>query len=252
MRMNGPKFTVMILTLAAVLLICTETIRAIQLASLPETSKSGSFRVFASEIEEETVIAPLDENSAEIPSGMPCENWRERYEQTTVEEAYDEALRDYLEDCPEGDEMAEVQDAEMETEGEAPVPIYRISGYLVDPDIQVRLHSGLEAVGITSWYEIALCQLFQESHGDRYAVSPDGQDYGLFQFRKRFWTQQEDIFDIDAQIRVYCQQMAARLAAGLSTDEAISRHYTSDYVTEIAWDYVNQVKQWLSTMEVMK
>ena len=55
----------------------------------------------------------------------------------------------------------------------------------------------------------------------------------------------EDIFDVNAQIRKYTQQVAARINAGLSVEEIISRHITSDYVTEINWEYVNAVLQWL-------
>lgn len=219
-----------------------------------EPEKAG-FKVWASEIEEETVIAPLDENMAGIRSGMPCEDWKERYEQETNKEGSDEALRGGFEDCPEGDALASEEDlhnAEMENQSESPVPIYQIAGEVIDPDIQVRLYSCLKAVGLEDWYTGALCQMFQESRGRWDAVSPDGEDYGLFQYRKRFWTQPEDIFDIDAQIRLYCQQMAARFSAGLSVNEAISRHYTSDYVTTVAWDYVAQVKQWFDKMEVIK
>ena len=231
-----------------------------------EPEKAG-FKVWASEIEEETVIAPLDENMAEIRSGMPCDDWRVRYEQETNEEGSDEALRGGFEDCPEGDALASEEDlhnAKMENQSESPVPIYQIAGEVIDPDIQVRLYSCLNAVGLEDWYTGALCQMFQESRGNPNAVN--GVDKGIFQYRetspdgtRKYWEPTAaqygvyaDIFDPDAQMTVYARQMAARFSAGLSVDEAISRHYTSDYVTTVAWDYVAQVKQWFSKMEVIK
>lgn len=103
----------------------------------------------------------------------------------------------------------------------------------------------LENAGIGWWYPYACAVVTQESHWNPNAVSADGMDYGLFQFRLMYWNQPESIFDVNAQIRVYVTNTSARISAGLSIEEVISRHNTSDYVTEINWKYVQDVLQHL-------
>ena len=130
------------------------------------------------------------------------------------------------------------------------IPIYRIDGELIDEEIQVRLFEALDSEGISYWYEGALCQMFQESHGYQYAENRNGLDKGLFQYRITYWNWNDgDIFDIDAQLHRYAHEMSARFNAGLTVDQAISRHITSDYCTTIDKVYVQQVKQWLDKME---
>ena len=58
-----------------------------------------------------------------------------------------------------------------------------IAGDLISEEIQRTLYKALEAEGIEYWYEGALCQMFQESHGQVYAENPNGLDKGLYQFR---------------------------------------------------------------------
>lgn len=139
-------------------------------------------------------------------------------------------------------------------EEEPDIPIYRIAGELIDPDIQRTIYKALEAENLTDWYTGALAQCFQESHGDRFAINPNnGLDMGLFQYRVTYWNWNDgDIFSIDAQLQRYCSEMSARFNAGLSVDEAISRHKTSDYCTAVDWTYVGHVKQWLGQMEAIK
>ena len=110
---------------------------------------------------------------------------------------------------------------------------------------QETLKAELTSAGIDWWYPYAVAQAQQESSWNPWAVSPDGKDKGLFQYREQFWTEPESIFDVNAQIRRYVSEVSARLAADLSIEETISRHFTSDYVTEINWDYVNHVLSWM-------
>lgn len=141
-----------------------------------------------------------------------------------------------------------------ETYTEEPdIPIYRIAGESIDADLQRLLYHYLSEAGIEYWYTGALAQMFQESHCRQYAENPNGLDKGIYQFRTTYWNWSDgDIFDVDAQIRRYVSEMAARFNAGLSVDEAISRHKTSDYVTTIDWTYVGHVKQWLNQMEAIR
>lgn len=113
-------------------------------------------------------------------------------------------------------------------------------------DIYGLLRVSLENAGIGWWYPYAVAQMTQESHCNPWAVSADGLDYGLFQFRLEYWKEPESIFDVDAQIRKYVSNTCARINAGLSIEEVISRHFTSDYVIEINWKYVQDVLQHLN------
>lgn len=154
----------------------------------------------------------------------------------------------------QGTDASEASAEPEASEEEAGFRIYRIAGELPDPELQRAIWDALQAAGISYWYEGALAQCWQESHFKQYAVNPvNGLDSGLYQYRSTFWDwSRGDIFDAGAQIRRYAEEMAARFNAGLSVDEAISRHKTSDYVTEIDWTYVQQVRQWLGQMEVVE
>lgn len=182
------------------------------------------------------------------------------YEQTTSEEATEKESFSGGED-DKNSEVAElptemetseesVAGIEMET-GEESITVYTVNGELIDPVIQQKLYNALEKHGIGYWYEGALAQMYQESGGNPMIVNPtNGIDTGLFQYREPFWDYSRgDIFDPEAQIELYVEETAARINAGLTVDEVISRHFTSDYVTEVDWEYVQQVKQWLNKIE---
>lgn len=193
-------------------------------------------------------------------SAMPCvdregfrrwyEEHRRNYEQTTVEEVRSDDIGANHEEAGTSEETQTEPATEMESAGP---PLYRIAGQEIDASIQELLYQHLQANGIEYWYEGALCQMFQESHGQVYAENPNGLDKGLYQFRISYWDWSTgDIFDVDAQLSRYASEMAARFNAGLSVDEAISRHKTSDYCTAVDWLYVEHVRQWLPIMEAIR
>ena len=141
--------------------------------------------------------------------------------------------------------------------GQEAVPIYQSCNNtepISNPEfIRNLLRANLEAAGIGWWYPYACAQITQESHWNVWAVSADGLDYGLLQYRLKspdgtrvYWTEPESIFDVNAQIRKYVQQVSARIAAGLSVEEIISRHFTSDYCPGVNWQYVNDVLRWMN------
>ena len=124
----------------------------------------------------------------------------------------------------------------------------------IDPEIQRAIYQALDDAGIAYWYTGALAQCYQESRGDPTATNQaNGIDKGLFQYREPFWDwSRGDIYDPEVQIRLYVSQTANRINAGLSVDEIISRHKTSDWVTVLDLEYIAQVKQWLGKMEVIE
>lgn len=144
-----------------------------------------------------------------------------------------------------------------EMASETSVPIYRIAGDLIPEEIQTELRNALAAEGIEEWFSGALAQVYQESHGNPWAENPNGLDKGLLQYRTTYWPATAaaygepgaDIFDWRAQVRVYARQTAARISAGLSVDEIISRHKTSDECPALDQAYIQQVRQWLGKME---
>ena len=140
---------------------------------------------------------------------------------------------------------------------EPEIPIYHFNvgpnEHQIEPDLQRLLYHYLEEAGIEYWYEGALAQMYQESHGIWYAENVNGLDKGIYQYRITYWNWNDgDIFDVDAQMRRYASEMSARFNSGLSVDEAISRHKTSDYCTAVDSLYVSHVRQWLPLMEVVK
>lgn len=150
------------------------------------------------------------------------------------------------------DTESELRTTEASVEADLPV-LYRIAGEEIQEELQIKLYQYLSDAGIDYWYTGALAQMFQESHCHQYAENPNGLDKGIYQYRITYWNWNDgDIFDVDAQLQRYASEMSARFNAGLSVDEAISRHKTSDYCTAVDWTYVGHVKQWLGQMEAIK
>jgi len=202
-----------------------------------------------------------------IISGMPCE----RYEQETSEET--ELVPQWSEgECAVGQGCEAVMGQGIQAEahsepethtacGQVPVPqetqtVERVdtAETLADDEpacvhddgllLTDYLRSLLESYGIGWWYPYAYAQVMQESHWNPYAENVNGLDKGLLQYRITFYPG-ANIFDPYEQIRIYVGQVANRLNAGLSVEETISRHITSDWVTDINWQYVQDVLRWM-------
>lgn len=253
------------------------TISMIPFAAFTAATAARENRVFAAsitadgEIPAGTTKEP-EKGQIRCESAMPCENpeafrkWLATYEEetdeqetskkapaeTTGESRMDGDAADQVDAAdPEG-ARSDSSPEEMASETSDPI-LYTIGGELIDPEIQRKLYRALEAEGIGYWYTGALAQMWQESQGRPDVVNPNnGLDCGLYQYRITYWNEPADIFSVDAQIRKYAKDMAERFNAGLTADEAISRHNTSDFVTEVNWQYVQEVKRHLPTMEVIE
>ena len=197
-----------------------------EVAYEPETSEEVGESIFA-----ESAGVVLDSSVASSSYTNPAkETWVETIAETVAYQTESQT------------EAETIGVAEVET-GVPSVPSEQVS--TPGQDIYGLLRSYLDAAGIGWWYPYAVAQMTQESHCNPWAENANGLDKGLFQYRITYWTEPESIFDVNAQIRKYTQQVSARLAAGLSIEETISRHYTSDYVPGINWDYVNHVLSWM-------
>lgn len=173
-------------------------------------------------------------------------------------EVRDESETELIE-LPIGD-VEELTAAEEETipaatEAEL-TPLYRCDGLVMDEDLQRFLYECLKEHGIERLFPYSIAQACQESEFDTTNVT-GGLDCGLFQYRKTFWEETSakwgypgaDIFNPYIQIDIYVHQMARRLNEyGCSIEEAISRHYTSDWGTYNA-KYVGDVMSRYVTLE---
>jgi len=225
---------------------------------------------------EEPIVIPIKGTEAPYRTAMPCEVFydiekrpispssipdeyfiaetEEEYEsqanqeaepvrETAVEEAGDQGPAETVQEAVPHETQVET----MPTEGETVADTVLEAGQEVNSDdsnvlplpLPDYLRSQLSERGLDWFWPYAYAQVMQESSWNPNAVN--GPDMGLLQYRSYFWDQPESIMDPYAQIRKYVGQVAARAAAGLSVEEIISRHYTSDYVTEINWAYVNAV-----------
>lgn len=136
-------------------------------------------------------------------------------------------------------------------------PLYSVDGHVLNEDLQNFLYDCLDAKGCSWWYEYALCQAYQESRFNTGCVNPRNlEDKGLFQYKERYWAataaqygySYPDIFDPYVQIDVYTSQIADRCASRYGDPwYMLSDHYTGGYGYNQG--YVNDVTQWLYTME---
>lgn len=184
-----------------------------------------------------------------VKTGMPCDLYQgETDEQETVQEVVRETVSETVEVDSSRSSETYADTSEAAWDNTCPTTVetapetqatQTVAQSSVTP--QDKLLTALRNAGIEWWWPYAYAQVTQESRWNPLAENINGLDKGLFQYRIIYWTEPESIFDVDAQIRKYVSQVSARIAAGLSIEEIISRHLTSDYVTEINWEYVNLV-----------
>ena len=152
-------------------------------------------------VEEETV--DYDEFSL-MPCVAPSEfmGWYEtyggEYESEAVEEEETEVESEQVSEVStESESVSESSESsvctEVETETEAPKKVWYVNGEQIDTGITDMLTEALDRHGISFWIEGALAQVYQESHAQQYAVSKDGRDHGILQYRAQFWGRQSGL-----------------------------------------------------------
>lgn len=167
--------------------------------------------------------------------------------ETAQNESETEPLQETVEEtAPEEPHVLETEAPADTNDGVYRGEIYQVCGVELDREIGDFLAAELRAHDIEWWLPIALAQIFQESRMDPLARNKNNLDMGILQYRVTYWDwSRGDIFDWRAQIRLYCEQTARRLASGCSIWETVSRHNTSDYGA-YNQEYVDQVFQWLA------
>lgn len=195
----------------------------------------------ASDVLDETVIAPLPEVYADLPKEVP--ESIEFPEPTLPEIILEEHTEEWVaappvETEPETTTAPEESTAAPEYNG---TPIYSVNGQVLDVNIQTHLYQQLSAHGIGWFMPYAILIAYQESRFNIYAENVNGLDKGLFQYRITYYPG-ANIFDPYEQINILSQQMANRANAGCDVLTMISRHNTSDYGA-YNQQYVNEVMQ---------
>ena len=152
---------------------------------------------------------------------------------------------------PVADETETVEEITVEA---VETPVRSVDGHRLGTDLEDYLYRQLEARGIGWYYDMALCQIFQESHFDPYAENPNGLDKGLCQFRITYFGKfareaglyQWDIMNPIDQLYVYAYLMERYLREEGSVDMALSRYYTGN--SNFNQSYVSAVRQWVPTL----
>lgn len=134
---------------------------------------------------------------------------------------------------------------------------YTVNGFELGRDLQRYLYDRLGEFGCEWFFRYALCQIFQESQYDDHAISDDGEDMGLCQFKARYFPSvaqeaglvEYDIMNPIDSIYVYTWLMCKYLNE-TEGDVAMSLSlYFSGYGGEYAFDYVRDVTRWFDTVE---
>lgn len=161
--------------------------------------------------------------------------------------------------CDESYMEESVVEEAPQTEEES-VQLYSVNGEVLDKNLQTYLYNSLASKGIEWWFTYALCQMYQESRFNLYAINQQNhEDMGLFQYKNRFWAATAsrygrpgaDIFDPYAQIDVYSAQIRDRLERnGWNNEKTISDHYTGEY--GYFPYYVQEVLKWAHTINLVR
>ena len=133
---------------------------------------------------------------------------------------------------------------------------YTVNGFELGRDLQRYLYDRLSEFGCEWFFRFSLCQIFQESQYKANAISDDGEDMGLCQFKARYFPSvaqeaglvEYDIMNPIDSIYVYTWLMCKYLNE-TEGDVAMSLSlYFSGYGGEYAFDYVRDVTRWFDTV----
>lgn len=143
------------------------------------------------------------------------------------------------------------------TEAEKPIiPLYTVNGAMLPEELQTFTYYTLQHFDMEWLYPTFLCQIYQESRFDQAAVSANGS-YGLCQINIAWHSQLKELAGIpeadliadpyaNIYIGAFLMNMYYQQCGDLNT--AISA-YNTGFVDKYNPDYVQQVRQWESTLK---
>ena len=140
------------------------------------------------------------------------------------------------------------------------IPYYTVNGKFLGHELSSHLYEQLESYRMEWFYEVALCQLYQESRFEADIVSPDGGDLGIAQLRNTYFEYftaisglvEADPFNPYDSIHIYVHLMCSNIKA---VDGDIHKALSKYNVGNFNWyneNYVNAVLQWYDTLEVVE
>ena len=195
---------------------------------------NGAIKVEAAAI----AVEPIGGTKRELieGGGMPCMG--ADHEQETSKEEVQEAVYD-----------------RDNTDYESRVTYYTVNGKRLGENLEAYLYGQLKQRWIEHFYELALCQIYQESRFNCSAVNSVHMDFGLCQHcqgsfptsAKEAGLVEYDIMNPIDSIYVYAYLMEKYLREEGSVDMALSRYYTGHSVYND--QYVKDVTRWINTME---
>lgn len=209
--------------------------------TLPTAKKdvSAASVVVDGEFADQSTKAP-EKADFDAESGMPCVN----------REAFDDWYANYSASSVENEEeTAETVEATPE--------IYTVNSEPISEDLQRYLYNQLSRYGKEWFFPIAVAQIYQESRWNTLAENPNGLDKGLCQFRTTYFEEMAkdaglyefDIMNPLDSLWTYAYTMARYLE--MTSDDvpmALSLYYSGPNGA-YADDYVQDVMQWMPTME---
>lgn len=140
------------------------------------------------------------------------------------------------------------------------IPYYTVNGKFLGYELSSYLYERLESYRMEWFYEIALCQLYQESRFDPSVVSPDGYDQGIAQLRSTYFEYfmelagltEADPFDPYDSIYIYTHLMCSYIKSiDGDINRALSKYNVGNF-KRYNEKYVNAVLQWYDTLEVIE
>lgn len=140
------------------------------------------------------------------------------------------------------------------------IPLYTVNGEMLDEELQKFVWLMCNRYGCQEYYKEWLCQIYQESGFQ--ADATNGRDWGLCQLRDTYHSYFKKLAgveeEIDLKTNVYANIMCgtAFFAHNLTQtagnlDYAIRLYYNSGNLQEDC-RYIQDVKQWYSTVERVK
>ena len=132
-----------------------------------------------------------------------------------------------------------------------------VNGLTMNGDWQRYLYDNLCARGIGWYFDIALCQLYQESHYNPTVIGSNGLDSGIGQICSTYWGSlcheaglpNGNILDPYNNIYIYAFLMGRYLNAhGGDVNWGLSAYFTGN--TAYAPGYIQEVMQWIGTVTV--
>lgn len=157
------------------------------------------------------------------------------------------------------DAQTEVTDAPTEATTAFSMTYYTVNGAMLPMVLQCYAYTTLKEFGCEDYFPLFLCQMYQESRFNQESVSAYG-DYGLCQIKGKYHDYYKQlaglhddadlIHDPCANIYVGAWIMARNIKATGDVDLAISGYYMGTF-EKYSEEYVQQVRQWESTLKVV-